>query len=148
MATYTQIIYHIVFATKDRRRVLEKSRREDLFRYIWGILKNHDCHLFRVNGVEDHLHILTSIHQAVCLADLVKAVKTGSAKWIREERIFSHFDHWQEGYGAFTHSVPDKERLIEYIKNQEKHHRQVDFLDEYRMLLHDADVEFDDKYLV
>src|SRR5579863_9538273 len=110
MATYTQIIYHIVFATKDRRRVLEKSRREDLFRYIWGILKNHDCHLFRVNGVEDHLHILTSIHQTVCLADLVKAVKTGSAKWIREERIFSHFDHWQERYGAFTHSVPDKER--------------------------------------
>jgi putative transposase len=148
MATYTQIIYHIVFATKDRRRVLDKSRREDLFRYIWGILKNHDCHLFRVNGVEDHLHILTSVHQSVCLADLVKAVKTGSSTWIREERVFSHFDHWQEGYGAFTHSFLDKDRLIEYIKNQEEHHRQVDFLDEYRKLLGEADVKFDDKYLV
>ena len=147
MATHTQIIYHIIFGTKDRRKVLEKSRREDLFRYMWGILKNHDCHLYRVNGVEDHVHILTSVHPSVCLADLVKAVKTGSSTWIREKRVFSHFDHWQEGYGAFTHSMPDRERLIEYIKNQEEHHQQVDFVDEYRKLLQEAEVKFDEKYL-
>jgi REP element-mobilizing transposase RayT len=148
LATYTQIIYHIVFATKNRERVLEKSRREDLFRYIWGIVKNHDCHLFRLNGVEDHIHILTSVHPTVALADLVKAIKTGSSKWIKEENVFPQFAHWQEGYGAFTHSIREKDALIEYIKNQEAHHRRTDFLDEYRKLLREADIEFDEKYLL
>jgi len=148
LATYTQVIYHVVFATKNRERTLDKSYREELFRYIWGIVKNHDCHLFRVNGVEDHLHILTSIHPTVSLAGLVKAIKTGTSKWIKDKKVFPKFDHWQEGYGAFTHSPREKEVLIEYIKNQEEHHRRVDFLDEYRKLLREADVEFDEKYLV
>ena len=148
MATYTQIIYHIVFATKNRERVLDKPCREDLFRYVWGIVKNHDCQLFRLNGVEDHVHILTSLHPTVAMADLVKAVKTGSAKWIKENGVFPQFSHWQEGYGAFTHSVREKDVLIEYTKNQEEHHRRVDFSDEYRKLLREADVEFDEKYLL
>jgi REP element-mobilizing transposase RayT len=83
MATYTQIIYHIVFATKHRERVLNKARREDLFRYLWGIVKNHESHLFRINGIEDHVHILTSLHPTVSLADFVKAIKAGSSKWIK-----------------------------------------------------------------
>jgi putative transposase len=148
MATYTQIIYHIVFATKHRERVLDKPRRDDLFRYVWGIVKNHDGHLFRINGIEDHVHILTSLHPTMTLADLVKAVKTGSAKWIKENQVFPQFNHWQEGYGAFTHAAREKDALIEYIKNQEAHHRGMDFLDEYRKLLKEADVEFDEKYLV
>lgn len=148
MATCTQIICHIVFATKHRERVLDKPRREDLFRYIWGIVKNHDCQLFRLNGVEDHIHILTSLHPTVALADFVKAVKTGSSKWIKENNAFPQFSHWQDGCGAFTHSIREKEPLIDYIKDQENHHRRVDFLDEYRKLLHDAGVEFDEKYLV
>jgi putative transposase len=148
MATYTKIIYHIVFATKNRERVLGRPCREDLFRYIWGIVKNHEGHLFRINGVEDHVHILTSLHPTVCLANLVKAIKTGSSKWIKEENVFPQFSHWQGGYGAFTHSVREKEVLIEYIKNQETHHSREDFLDEYRRLLHDAGVAFDEKYLL
>ena len=148
MATYTQIIYHIVFATKHRERVLDKPRRDDLFRYIWGIIKNHEGHVFRLNGVEDHIHILTSLHPTVGLAELVKSVKTSSAKWIKENGVFPQFSHWQEGYGAFTHSVLEKAALIEYIKNQEEHHRQVDFLDEYRKLLREAGIEFDEKYLL
>jgi REP element-mobilizing transposase RayT len=148
LATYTQIIYHVVFATKHRECVLAKPRRDDLFRYIWGIVKNHEGHLFRINGVEDHVHILTSLHPTVTLADLVKAIKTGSAKWIKENQAFPQFDLWQEGYGAFTHSIREKDALIEYIKNQEAHHGREDFLDEYRRLLHDAGVEFDEKYLL
>lgn len=148
LATYTQIIYHIVFATQHRERVLNKPRRDDLFRYIWGIVKNHDGYLLRINGVEDHIHILTSLHPTVRLADLVKAVKTGSAKWIKENHVFPQFGHWQEGYGAFTHSIREKNALIEYIKNQEAHHSGVDFLDEYRKLLKEADVEFDENYLL
>jgi len=148
MATYTQIIYHVVFATKNRERVLDKSGRENLFRYIWGIVKNHEGHLFRLNGVEDHIHILTSLHPSVCLSDFVKAIKTGSSKWIKENRVFPQFQYWQEGYGAFTHSIQDKDRLIEYIKNQEDHHRRTDFLDEYRRLLQEAGIAFDEKYLL
>jgi len=119
-----------------------------LFRYTWGIIKNHEGHAFRLNGVEDHVHILTSLHPSVCLADLVKDIKTGSAKWINENKVFPQFDHWQEGYGAFTHSIREKAALIEYIKNQEEHHRRVDFLTEYRKLLRDTGIEFDEKYLL
>lgn len=147
MSTYKQIIYHIVFATKNRERVLDKPRRDELFRYIWGIIKNNECHLLRLNGIEDHLHILTSLHPTVSLASLVKAVKTGSSKWIKENRLFPGFEQWQNGYGAFTHSIREKDALIEYIKNQEQHHRRVDFLDEYRKLLREAEIEFDEKYL-
>ena len=78
MSTYTQILYHIVFATKNRQRVLVQARREDLFRYVWGIIKNHQCHLYRIGGVEDHLHIFTSLHPTFALSDLVKEIAAPS----------------------------------------------------------------------
>jgi putative transposase len=147
MATYTQILYHIVFSTKNRERSLTADRREDLFRYIWGIIKNNQSHLYRINGVEDHLHILTSVHPSVCLADLVKDIKTGSSKWIKESSVFPQFTHWQDGYAAFTHSIADKDRLIEYIRNQEEHHRARPFTEELLRLIQEAGIEFDPKYL-
>ena len=79
MATYTQIIYHLVFATKHRERVLDKERRDDLYRFIWGMLEKRQCHLFRIGGIEDHLHILTAVHPTVALADLVKEIKTATS---------------------------------------------------------------------
>ena len=147
MSTYTQILYHIVFATKNRHRVLVQARREDLFRYVWGIIKNHQCHLYRIGGVEDHIHILSSLHPTVALADLIKAIKVASSIWIKEERVFPDFESWQEGYAAFTHSLGEKDRLIEYIKGQEEHHRTVSFLDEYRETLRAAGMELDERYL-
>ena len=147
MSTYTQILYHIVFATKNRRRVLDKHRREDLFRYLWGIVKNHDCHLYRINGMADHVHVLTSLHPTIALADLVKDLKVASSVWIKEKRAFPEFESWQEGYGAFTHSLADKDRLIEYIKGQEEHHRSEEFLDEYRRFLQEAGMQLDERYL-
>ena len=147
MSTYTAIAYHIVFSTQNRTRVLKRERREDLFRYIWGIIKNRRGHLYRLNGVEDHLHILTSLHPTVRLADFVKEVKTGSARWIKENRVFTSFSHWQEGYAAFTCSRRDVDDLIEYIKNQEEHHRKTTFEEEYRKLLLEAGIEFDARYL-
>ena len=97
MSTYTQIIYHIVFSTKDRRPALAAGRREDLFRYVWGITKKLDCPLFRINGVEDHIHLLASVHPTVALADFVKTIKTGTSRWIKQGRVFPQFTHWQEG---------------------------------------------------
>ena len=147
MSSYTQILYHIVFATKGRRRVLDKPRRDDLFRYLWGVVKNHDSHLYRIGGVEDHVHILSSLHPAVALADFIKDLKVASSKWIKDERMFPEFEAWQEGYAALTHSLGEKERLIEYIKGQEEHHRVVSFLDEYRETLRAAGMELDERYL-
>jgi len=147
MATYTQIIYHIVFSTKDREPVLAVERRRDLFAYVWGILKNNQCHLYRLNGVADHLHILTSLHPSVALANLIKDIKIASSAWIKDNNVFPGFSHWQDGYGAFTHSKNEKDTLIEYIKNQEEHHRTETFAEEYRRLLIEAGIEFDERYL-
>lgn len=148
MSTYTQIYYHVVFSTKNRERCLTAERREDLLRYTWGIIKNEKSHLYRINGVDDHLHILTSLHPTVCLADFVKDIKTGTSKWIKENKVFPGFTHWQDGYGAFTHSTKEKDALIEYIKGQEDHHRGVSFREEFRRLLMEAGIEFDEKYLL
>ena len=147
MSTYTQIYYHIIFSTKDRRPVLTKDRRQELFRYIWGVLKNHKCHLYRLSGVEDHVHMLLSLHPTVNLADLIKNVKTGSSKWIKDNKVFPGFMGWQDGYGAFTLSIAEKDAVIEYIKRQEEHHEKLSFRDEFRKFLEDAGIKFDDKYL-
>ncbi len=147
MSTYTQIYYHLVFATKNRDPVLEKAGREEFFRYVWGILRNKDCHLYRINGVEDHVHVLTSLHPTATLAGLVKDIKVATNEWINSKLIFPRFEAWQEGYGAFTVSHGDKDRLIDYIKGQEEHHRTVSFLDEYRRLLNEAGIELDEKHL-
>ena len=148
MSTRTQICYHIVFSTKDRQPTLRADRREDLLRYIWGIIKNRHGHLYRINGVEDHLHILSNLHPTVCLADFVKDIKTGSARWIKDNSVFKGFSHWQEGYGAFTCSRRDIDDLIEYIKRQEEHHRRTSFVEEYRKLLQEAGIEFDERYML
>jgi len=148
MSTHIQICYHIVFPTKDRQPTLRADRREDLFRYIWGIIKNRGRHLYRINGLGDHLHILSSLHPTVCLADFVKDIKTGSALWIKDNSVFKSFSHWQEGYGAFTCSRRDIDDLIEYIKRQEEHHRRTTFAEEYRKLLEEAGIEFDERYML
>ena len=148
MSTHTQICYHVVFSTKDRQPILRAECREDLFRYIWGILKNRESHLYRINGTEDHVHILSSLHPSVSLADLVKDLKTGSSLWIKKESIFRMFSHWQDGYAAFTHSKREIDGLIEYIKRQEEHHRRTTFVEEYRKLLEEAGIEFDERYML
>ncbi|MGH9430285.1 MAG: IS200/IS605 family transposase [Terriglobia bacterium] len=147
MATYTAIVYHIVFATKDRAPVLHADRRSDLFRYVSGIIRNRQGHLYRINGVEDHLHILSSLHPTVSLADFVKDIKTGSAQWIKQNGVYKGFSHWQEGYAAFTCSRRDLDALIEYIKGQEEHHRRTTFEEEYRKLLTSAGIELDERFL-
>ncbi len=148
MATFTQIYYQLVFSTKNREPVLLADKRDHLFRYTWGILKNKDCHLYRIGGVEDHVHILTSLHPTIALADLVKDIKTSTSSWIKDENIFPGFTHWQDGYGAFTVSHSDKDAVIEYIKGQEEHHKNVSFKDELREFLIRHGVKFDEKYLV
>jgi len=148
MATYTQTLYQIVFSTKNRQSALIKEKRETLFKYLWGIIKNNKCHLYRINGMEDHLHILTSLHPTVALSDLVKDLKVSSSQFIKENQVFPQFNGWQTGYGAFTYSYDAKEHLIEYIKNQEEHHKTMTFLDEYQNFLNEFGIEFYEKYFL
>ena len=148
MSTYTQILYQIVFSTKYRERTLTENNRDKMFKYIWGLLKNKKCHLYRINGVEDHLHIVTHLHPTVALSSLVKDIKVSSSLYIKEQNLFENFTSWQEGYGAFTYSIKEKDRLIEYVKNQEAHHRNKTFKEEYIELLNEHEIEFDEKYLL
>jgi REP element-mobilizing transposase RayT len=148
MSSFTQLLYHIVFSTKDRNPVMVSANREELFKYIWGILKNKNCLLYRINGVEDHIHILTHIHQSLAVADVIKDIKVASSIMIKEKALFPGFAGWQVGYGCFTVSLRGKEAVIKYIKNQEAHHAKVSFQDEYRALLHENGVTFDDRYLL
>ncbi|MFL5751794.1 MAG: IS200/IS605 family transposase [Bacteroidia bacterium] len=148
MSTYTQIIYQIVFGTKGRERTLTKDKRDELYKYIWGVLANKNCHLYRIGGVEDHIHILTDLHPAITLASLVKDIKLSSSLYIKTNQLFSNFKGWQEGYGAFTYSIREKDMLINYIKNQEEHHKKRSFREEYIDLLTEHNITFEEKYLL
>ena len=148
MSTYTQIIYHFVFSTKYRKPTLVQSEKKRLFAYIHQVLTNKKCHLYRINGMEDHLHILTHVHPMIAPSALIKDIKLASSDFIKSECIFPSFNGWQDGYAAFTETIKAKERLMQYIKNQEEHHKKVTFLEEHKSLLEEYEIEFDPKYLL
>jgi REP element-mobilizing transposase RayT len=125
-----------------------ESGQERLYSYIAGVLKKKGCHLYRINGVEDHLHIATHLHPSVALADLVKDIKLSSSEFIKDNNIFPSFAGWQTGYGAFTYSISAKESLITYIINQKEHHRKITFKEEYIKMLKENNIEFDERYLL
>jgi len=147
MSTYTQIIYQIVFSTKNRKMTLTASKRDELYKYISGIFQNKKCHLYRIGGVEDHIHILFHLHPTIALSELVKDIKMASSDFIKRNQVFIGFNGWQEGYGAFTYSIKEKDILIEYIKNQEEHHRKNGFKEEYLKLLNQNEINYDEKYV-
>jgi putative transposase len=147
MSTYTQILYQIVFSTKNRKHTLTKPGREELFRYISGILNNKNCHLYQIGGVADHLHIISHIHPSVALASLVKDIKLASSVYIKTNRLFPLFYGWQDGYAAFTYSFDAKENLMFYVKNQEEHHKASTYKEEMIKLLEEFRIEYDEVYL-
>ena len=148
MSTYTQILYQIVFGTKNRQMVLAKNKRDDLYKYISGVLANKKCHLYRIGGVEDHIHIVTHLHPTVALSSLVKDIKLSSSEYIKQHNLFPNFKGWQEGYGAFTYTVKQKDVLIEYVKNQEEHHRIKTFDEEYLEFLKEHEIDYDERYVL
>ncbi|OFY82587.1 MAG: transposase [Bacteroidetes bacterium RIFCSPLOWO2_12_FULL_35_15] len=148
MSTYTQIIYQLVFGTKNRETTLSAANRQELFKYICGILQQKNCHVYQINGVEDHIHIVTHLHPSVSLASLIKDIKLASSDYIKKNNLFPKFGGWQEGYGAFTYSIKEKDRLIEYVKNQEAHHKIKIFREEYAELLEEHGIAFNEKYLL
>lgn len=148
MSTFRQVYYHLVFGTKHREPSLPSSCHEELYRFIWGVVKNRQGHLYRINGAEDHIHIFTDLHPSMALADFVKEIKVASSNWMKESGFFPRFTYWQDGYGAFTCSVKERDAVIAYIKNQKEHHRTENFLDEFKRLLRENQIPFDEKYLL
>ena len=147
MGTYKQIYYQIVFGTKHREPSINEKNESELYKYIWGVLKNKNCKLYRINGMPDHIHIFCELHPSISLSNLVKDIKVSTNLWMKQSGLFPEFDGWQEGYGAFTYSVREKDLIINYIKNQKEHHKNETFEDEFKRLLNEHGIEFDEKYL-
>jgi REP element-mobilizing transposase RayT len=146
--SYKQIYYQIVFGTKERKPAITEAHCEELYKYIWGIIKNKNCHLYRINGVEDHIHIFSDLHPSIALADYIKDIKIASSIWMKDSRLFPGFKGWQEGYGAFTYSNKEKDILINYVKNQKIHHKKENFHNEFKRLLEEHGIDFDERYLL
>jgi REP element-mobilizing transposase RayT len=136
----------LVIRTKESRKTIPAEQAGHLYAYIGGIIKNKNSHLYRINGIEDHLHILTDIHPSLALADFIRDIKVSSTMWMKKSGLFPDFGGWSDKYGAFTCSYLDAGAIIEYIRSQQEHHRKVSFMEEYRSLLLEAGLEIDERY--
>jgi putative transposase len=146
MSSYRQHLYHIVFRTKDSLPTIKQDHVNDLYAYITGIIKHKNSHLYRLNGVENHLHILTDMNPSIAPIDFVKDIKVSSSIWMKSSNLFPAFEGWAVGYGSFTCSYKDIDILIDYIKNQQLHHKKISFEEEYRKLLLEYGIIPDEKY--
>jgi len=148
MSTYTQIYIHAVFAVKHRERFIDESWRENLYRYITGIVQNHGHKMLAINGTDDHVHMLFGFNPAQSFSDIMREVKRDSTKWINENRFTQAAFGWQSGYGAFSYSKSQIGKVVKYIANQETRHAEISFLDEYKKILDDFGIEYKDEYLL
>ena len=146
MSAYCQILYHIIFRTKASEKTINQQHATELYKYIWGIIKKKQCVLYRINGMEDHIHILSDLHPSVALADYVREIKVASSKWMKESGFFPYFRGWGIKYCALTYSYNDKDTIINYIKNQQEHHKKEVFQDEIKRFFKEKGIDLDDKW--
>jgi REP element-mobilizing transposase RayT len=145
--TYTNLLYHIVFSTKQRQRLITNDFKEELYRYIGGIIRAEGGIQLEIGGTDDHVHILAKLKPAESVSQMLNRIKANSSKWINENEKSSVRFAWQEGFAAFTVSESQVEPVRQYIRNQEQHHRRLTFQDELLAFLQRHGVEFDPRYL-
>ncbi|WP_309607911.1 IS200/IS605 family transposase [Flavobacterium sp.] len=145
--TYSQMYVQVVIVVKFRQSLIQKIWKDELYKYITGIVTNNGQKLLRINGVENHVHILLNIKPNIAVSDLMRDIKTNSSKWINDQKFCSHKFQWQEGFGAFTYSISQLDNVIKYIENQEEHHKKQGFREEYISFLKNFEVEYKDEYL-
>ncbi len=144
--SYSALYVHIVFATKGRTALLSDIRvREEMHAYLGGTCRDLKCPTLIVGGVADHVHILANQSRSVALADVIRELKKVSIMWMKDKEHMKF--GWQDGYGAFSFGKDELPRLVQYVGNQEEHHKKVSLDDEYRALLTEAGISFDDKFL-
>lgn len=141
MGSFTRLTYHIVFATKYRKRTITEKIQERLYEYIGGTLRGKKGHLIEIGGVEDHVHLLAGLSPSLAVSDVIRDVKANSSQWMKEERQITGFE-WQKGYGAFTVSYDRTDAIRRYIQNQKEHHRTKTFQEEYIDFLQRHGIEF------
>jgi len=148
MGSYKQIFYQLVLGTKNRKHTIPEEHSQELYKYITGLVKNKGCVLYAINGISDHIHLFTDLHPSVCLADLVKDIKLASGKLMKASLNFPDWEGWADGYGAFTYNFREKQKIINYIDNQKEHHKNETFYDEYKRLLVENDIQFNEAYML
>jgi len=145
--TYSQIHIQCVIAVKYRASQIHPDWKEELHKYITGIMQNYGHKMLAINAMPDHLHLFFGFRPNQSLADLMRIVKSESTKWINDKQFTNAVFNWQEGYGAFSYSRSHVEKVIEYVLNQEDHHRHKTFLEEYEQFLKQFNIEYDPKYI-
>ena len=145
--TYSQIYIHIVFAVKGRQNLIRAEIREELHKYITGIITNRDQKLLSIFCMLDHTHLLIGLKPSISISDLVRDIKAGSSKFINDKKLIKGKFSWQEGFGVFSYSRSQIDTVIKYIQNQEKHHHKKSFKEEYIDFLEKFAVEYDERYL-
>ena len=145
--TYTQSYFHLIFSPKNREALIKKQWKNELEKYITGIIQNHKHKLLAIYAMPDHLHIFIGYNVNHLIPDLVEEIKTSSNAWIKQQGYCKSKFDWQKGYGAFTHSHAQIDTVVRYIQNQEEHHQRKSFKDEYLEVLMRNDIKFNDDYL-
>jgi REP-associated tyrosine transposase len=146
--TYTQIYLHLVFAVQNRISLIQPRWKDELYKYITGIVKNNGHKLIAINGVSNHVHIAIGYKPNQLIPDLLQDIKANSSKWINEKRFVRGKFNWQAGYGAFSFSHSQIDAVVKYINNQEQHHKKKTFKAEYLEMLRKYDVRFNEKYIL
>ena len=146
-ATYTQIHIQLVFAVKFREGLIQSSWKDELYKYITGIIQNNSHKLLAINGMSDHIHILIGLRPVQSVSSLVNDIKSNSSKFINEKRFLPVKFEWQKGYGAFSYGRSQIPIVIDYILNQEKHHETKSFRAEYLNFLRKFEIDFDEAYV-
>jgi len=145
--TYTQIHIQAVFAVKYRAGLIASPWKDELYRYMTGILQHYGHKVLQINGMPDHIHILFGMRPTQALSELMQHVKQDSSGWINQKGFVLGKFAWQEGYGAFSYGRSDVPNVIAYIKNQEEHHRKRTFQEEYLEFLKDFEIDHDERYI-
>lgn len=145
--TYSQIYIQIVFAVNGRENLLQKPWREEVFKYIAGIVKGKNQKPIIVNGVSNHVHLFVGLRPSISVSDLVRDIKNNSSNFINEQKFVRGRFSWQEGFGSFSYSHSQIEQVYQYILSQEEHHKKKSFREEYLDFLKKFEVEYDERYL-
>ena len=146
--TYTQIHIQFVFAVKFRKALIEDSYKQELYQYITGIVQSYGHKMLAINGVADHIHIFIGMRPTQSISDLMQDIKGNSSKWVNDKKFLKVKFEWQGGYGAFSYSKSHVQNVINYVKNQEKHHTKQTFRDEYIEFLKKFDIDYDERYIL
>lgn len=145
--SHTLDIQHFVFSTYCRRRTIPMNQREPLYRFIWKQLQARGCHLYRINGMSEHVHMVVDLHPSVSKSDLMKEIKAVTSGWMKQSGLYPDFERWGSGYFSESKDPSTLDRVVAYVKGQVDHHRVHTFEEELQMLSHSAGLKLDDRDL-